>query len=110
MSGRKGVGFLNPAGSENEWQVRMHGAFTIPVGMLGLKEIDKSCHHGVWCHLLHVDAGLVDRISRDDKSRRPNSRKRHSRYDHSKERRQNRQNVTIHVKGTCHPYDHSWLP
>ena len=59
MSGRKDVGFFNPAGSENEWQVRMHATLAIPVGMLGLKEIDKSCHHGVWCHLLHVNVVLV---------------------------------------------------
>ena len=103
-------GFLKPPGSENEWQVRMHGALTIPFGMLGLKETDQSCHHEVWIHLLHVNARLVDRISRDDKSRRPSSKKRNSPHDHSKERRQNRQNVTIHVKGTCHPCGHSWLP
>ena len=30
-------GFLKPPGSETEWQVRMHGAFTIPYGTSGLK-------------------------------------------------------------------------
>ena len=35
-------GFLKPPGSENEWQVRMHGAFTIPFGMLDLKETDRK--------------------------------------------------------------------
>ena len=40
-------GFLKPLGSEDEWQVRMHGGFTIPYGMLGLKETDQSCHHEV---------------------------------------------------------------
>ena len=40
-------GLIKPPGSENEWQVRMHGAFTIPYGMLGLKETYQSCHHEV---------------------------------------------------------------
>ena len=30
-------GFLKPLGSENEWQVRVRGAFTIPFGMLIFK-------------------------------------------------------------------------
>ena len=30
-------GFLKPLRSENEWQVRMRGAFTVPVGMLIFK-------------------------------------------------------------------------
>ena len=41
-------GFLKPLGSENEWQVRMHGTFSIPYSTLGLKEKDHSCHHEVW--------------------------------------------------------------
>ena len=45
-------GFFKPPGSENEWQVRMHGAFTIPHSTLGLKEKAQSCHHEVWIHLL----------------------------------------------------------
>ena len=45
-------GFFKPPGSENEWQVRVHGAFTIPHSTLGLKEKDQSCHHEVWIHLL----------------------------------------------------------
>ena len=44
-------GFLNPPGSEAEWHVRMHGAFTMPYGTSGLKEKDQSCHHEVWMHL-----------------------------------------------------------
>ena len=48
-------GFLKPPGSENEWQVRVHGAFTIPFGMLGTKETDRSCQHEVWIHLLHLN-------------------------------------------------------
>ena len=90
-------GFLKLVGSESEWHVRMHGAFTIRFGMLGLNKQIKSCHHEVWIHLLHVNARLVDRKSRDDKSHRPSSRKRNSPYNHNKERRQNHWNVTNHV-------------
>ena len=50
VHGRMCVG-VKPPGSENEWQVRMHGVSD----MLGLKETDQSCHHEVWIHLLHVD-------------------------------------------------------
>ena len=70
-----------------EWQVRMHGAFTIPFDMLGIRHIDQSCHHEVWVYLLHVNARLVDRVSRDDRSRPRNLKKRSSPYDHSKEKR-----------------------
>ena len=45
----------------------MHGAFRIPFDMLGIRHSDQSCPHEVWVHLLHVNARLVDRISRDDK-------------------------------------------
>ena len=69
-------GFLKPPGSEDDWQIRNHGAFTIPNSTLGLKEKDQSCHHEVWIHLLHANARLVDRVSRDDKQRRPISGKR----------------------------------
>ena len=79
-------GFLKPPGSENAWQIRMHEAFKTPFNMLGIRHTDQSCHHEVWDHFLHVNARLVDRISPDDKSRRPNSRKRISLCDHSKER------------------------
>ena len=34
-----------------KWQVRMHGAFTILFGMLGLEETDQSCHQETWIHL-----------------------------------------------------------
>ena len=71
-------GFLKPSGSENDWQVRTHGAFTILYSTLGPKEKDQSCHHEVWIHLLHVNARLVDRVSREDKHRRPISRNRNS--------------------------------
>ena len=81
-------GFMKPPGSEEEWQIRMHGAFTIRHDTLGIKRTDQSCHHEVWIHL--VNARLVDHVSRNDKSRRPISRKRNSPYDHSEERRQRR--------------------
>ena len=52
----------------------MHGAFTIRYNTLSLKEKDQSCHHEVWMHHSHVNARLVDRVSRDDKSRRTKKR------------------------------------
>ena len=64
-------GFFKPPGSRKEWQVRTHGAFTVPCGTVGLKETDQSYHHEVWIPLLHVNARLVDRASREDKHRRP---------------------------------------
>ena len=33
-------GFLKPPGSENEWQIRMQGAFTIPFDMLGIRHTE----------------------------------------------------------------------
>ena len=109
VNGRMCVcGFLKPPGSENEWQVRTHGAFTIPCGMLGLKLTGQSI--AKFGSTSSTYARLVDRVSREDKHCRPISRKSSSPYDHSKERRQNRLYVTIHVNGTCHPYDHSRLP
>ena len=83
-------GFLKPPGSEGEWPVRMHGAFTISYSTLGLKEKDQSCHHEVWVHLFHVNARLVDRATRDDRSRKLNLKRRISPYDHSKEKRRTR--------------------
>ena len=83
-------GFIKPLRFEKERQIRVPGALTIPYGTLGIRRTDQSCHHEVWIHLLHVNARLVDRTSRDDKSRRPNWRKRNSPHDHSKARRQNR--------------------
>ena len=70
---------------------------------------DQSFHHQVWIHLLHVNARLVDRVSRDDKHRRPLSRKRNSPYDHSKEGRQHQQHATTCVCDTCHPCDNTRL-
>ena len=40
--------FIKPPGSEKEWHIRMHGAFTIPFDTLGIKRTDLSCHHEVW--------------------------------------------------------------
>ena len=65
-------GFLKPPGSDADWQIRNHEAFTIPYSTLGLKETDQRCHREVWMHLLRVNARLVDRVP----------------YDHSMERRQ----------------------
>ena len=93
--------------SRNRWVPRMNGKSACMEPSLSLLACwasmkQKSCHHEVWIHLLHVDARLVDRVFREDKHCRPTSRKRNSPCDHSKERRP--------AKGTCHPYDHSWLP
>ena len=33
-------GFLKPPGSENGWQIRMHGALTIPSDMLGIRHTE----------------------------------------------------------------------
>ena len=81
-------GFLKPPGSEDDCLIRSPVAFTIHYSTLGLKEKDQSCHHEAWIHLLHVNARLVDRVSRDGKHRRPLSRKRNSPHDRIKERRQ----------------------
>ena len=78
--------FLKPPCSERERQVRMHGACTILFDMLGIRHTDQSCHHEVWVHLSHVNARVVDRVSRNDRSRRLHVKERNSPYDHSKER------------------------
>ena len=44
-------GFVKPPNSCDKWKVRLHGAFTIPRGTLGLRPRDQSCHHEVWLHL-----------------------------------------------------------
>ena len=48
-------GFLKPPGSDRYWEVRMHGAFSIPRRTLGLRPTDQSCHHETWLHLDFVD-------------------------------------------------------
>ena len=75
-------GVIKPTGSETEWRIRMHGAFDIPHETLGIKNIDKSCLHEIWIHLLHVNARLVDRASRDGQYRRSFVGKRNSPHDH----------------------------
>ena len=50
-----------PPGTENEWHIRVHGAFEIKHEVLGIKLADHSCHLEVWIHLSHVNARLVDR-------------------------------------------------
>ena len=62
-------GFLKRPCSDPEWQVRMHEAFTIPYGTLGLREIDQSCHHKVWMHLSHTNS-RGDRASRYGRAQR----------------------------------------
>ena len=88
---------MKPPGSEKEWKICMHGAFTIPFDMLGITRRNQSCHTKL--------SWLAYRPSRDDKHRRRISRKRNSRMTTVKKKRHNRQYVTIHVKGTCHPYN-----
>ena len=96
-------GFLKPPGSESEWQVRMHGAFTIPNSTLGLKEKDQSCHHEVWVHTLHVNARLVDRATRDDRSRKLNLKK--NRHTTTAREKGGLVKKRPFARGTGHPYD-----
>ena len=69
------VGFLKPPCPENEWQIRMQGAFTMRFDMPGIRHTDQSCHHEVRGPPPPRNVRLVDRISRDDNFRRPNSGK-----------------------------------
>ena len=48
-------GFLELPDSDRYWKVRMHGAFSIPRKALGLRPIDRSCHHETWLHLDFVE-------------------------------------------------------
>ena len=48
-------GFLKPPGSQRFWKVRMHGAFSIPRKVPGLRPNDQSSHHETWLHLDFVD-------------------------------------------------------
>ena len=50
VNGRMCAGSFKTPRSENEREVRMHGAFTILFGMLGLEETDQSCHQETWIH------------------------------------------------------------
>ena len=44
-------GFLKSPESDRQWKVRLHGAFSIHRGVLGLRPNDQSCHHEAWLHL-----------------------------------------------------------
>ena len=44
-------GFLKPPASDRHWKVRLHGAFSIPRDVLGLRPTDQRCHHEAWLHL-----------------------------------------------------------
>ena len=57
----------------------MHGVCTIVFDMLDIRHTDPSCHHEVWVHLSHVNARVVDRVSRNDRSRRLHVKEKHSR-------------------------------
>ena len=52
-------GFLKLPESDQHWKVRLHGAFTIPRDVLGLRPNDRSCHHETWLHLDFVDWQVV---------------------------------------------------
>ena len=43
-------GFLEPPESNRHWKVRLHGAFSIPRDVFGLRPTDQSCHHETWLH------------------------------------------------------------
>ena len=48
-------GFLKPPDSHEKWKVRLHSAFSIHHGEMGLREKDQSCHNEVWMHLALTD-------------------------------------------------------
>ena len=78
-------GFLKPPGPKMSGKsVCMEPPLSLTACWISRKQIKVAI-----IHLLHVNARLVGRVSREDKHRRPISRKRKSPYDHSKERRQN---------------------
>ena len=69
------------------WHIRMHGAFEINRDVLGIKPTDRSCHHEVWIHFLHVNARLVERVratnaTRQGQDRRAYAKKRCNPCDH----------------------------
>ena len=43
-------GFLKPSESDRQWKVRLHGHFSIPRDVLGLRPNDQS-YHEAWLHL-----------------------------------------------------------
>ena len=44
-------GLVKPPESDRHWKVRLHGAFSFPRDVLGLRPTDQSCHHEAWLHL-----------------------------------------------------------
>ena len=44
-------GFVKHPNSCDVWKIRLHGAFTLPREIMGLRQRDQSCHHEVWLHL-----------------------------------------------------------
>ena len=48
-------GFLEPPNSDRYWNVRMHGAVSVPRKTVGLRPTHQSCHHETWLHLDFVD-------------------------------------------------------
>ena len=48
-------GFLKPPGSDRQWKIRLHDAFTIVHGALGIRPTDQSCHQEAWLHLNFVE-------------------------------------------------------
>ena len=44
-------GFLKPPESDLQWDVRLHGAFSSPLDVFGVRPNDQSCHHEAWLHL-----------------------------------------------------------
>ena len=74
-------------GPMHVWHIRMHGAFEINRDVLGIKPTDRSCHHEVWIHFLHVNARLVERVratiaTKEGQDRRACAKKRCNPDDH----------------------------
>ena len=79
-------GFIEPPNTDNEWQIRGHGAFEINRDILGIRPTDQSCRHEVWIHLSHANARLVDQYRtrndvRSEQDRRQ-GKTRYNPYDH----------------------------
>ena len=79
-------GFIKPPNTDNEWQIRGHGAFEINRDILGIRPTDQSRRHEVWIHLSHANARLVDQYRtrndvRSEQDRRQ-GKTRGNPYDH----------------------------
>ena len=101
-------GFMKPPGSETEWHIRMHGAFVMKLSASNLQTRAATTKY----HLLHVNARLVDRTSRDGEYRRPTVRKRNSPYDQRQRKEAILMATCDHspVQRMCDPYDSTLLP